>query len=87
MTHWYNWIPVALILVYRYTLSPILGRFCRFTPTCSRFSEECFRRFGFWKAAALTLWRILRCQPLCAAGPDPVPEEDDPHPFRRCRGE
>ena len=44
-------------------------------------------RVGFWKALALTLWRILRCNPLCSAGSDPVPGLDDPHPFRRCRGE
>ena len=82
MRHWYNWVPVALILVYRATLSSILGQFCRFTPTCSRYGEECFRRFGFFKAMALTTWRILRCQPFGTAGHDPVPDPDDPHPFR-----
>jgi putative membrane protein insertion efficiency factor len=87
VTHWYNWIPLALILAYRYTLSPFLGRFCRFTPTCSRYGEGCFRRFGFWKALVLTTWRIMRCNPFCTAGIDPVPEQDDPRPFRRCRGE
>jgi len=85
--HWYNWIPVALILAYRFTLSPLIGRFCRFEPTCSRYGEQCFRRFGFWKALALTAWRIFRCNPFCTPGADPVPEPDDPHPFRRCRGE
>ncbi len=81
MKHFYNWVPVALILVYRFTLSPILGRFCRFTPTCSRYGEECYRRFGFFLATALTLWRILRCQPFGTAGYDPVPDATDPHPF------
>ena len=84
--HWYNWIPVILILAYRYTLSPLVGRFCRFEPTCSRFGEGCFRRFGFWKALVLTAYRILRCQPFCEGGWDPVPGADDPHPFRRCHG-
>jgi putative membrane protein insertion efficiency factor len=87
VNHWYNWVPVAVILLYRVTLSPILGRFCRFTPTCSRYGEDCFRRFGFWKALALTLWRIVRCNPFCSAGHDPVPDPDDPRPFRRCRGQ
>lgn len=82
MRHWYNWIPVAMILAYRAVLSPILGRFCRFEPTCSHYGEECFQRFGFFKALALTAWRILRCQPFGKAGIDHVPSEDDPHPFR-----
>jgi hypothetical protein len=82
----YNWVPVVLILAYRATLSPLLGRFCRFEPTCSRYGEECFRRFGFFKALALTLWRLLRCQPFCRAGYDPVPDPDDPHPFRTRTG-
>jgi len=83
--YFWNWIPIALILVYRHTLSPLIGRFCRFEPTCSRYGEGCFRRFGFWKALALTCWRIVRCNPFCTPGHDPVPDADDPRPFKRCR--
>jgi putative membrane protein insertion efficiency factor len=81
----YNYIPLLFIWLYRWLLSPVLGRFCRFTPTCSKYGEICFLRFGFFKALVLTAWRILRCQPLCRGGEDPPPERDH---FRlgRCRG-
>jgi putative membrane protein insertion efficiency factor len=72
--HWYNWIPLLFIRLYRLLLSPILGRFCRFTPTCSQYGEACFMRLGFFRALALTTWRILRCQPFCRGGYDPPPE-------------
>ena len=49
-------------------------RACRFHPTCSAYCEESFNRFGGLKAAAMTLWRFLRCQPFSRGGFDPVPE-------------
>jgi putative membrane protein insertion efficiency factor len=71
--HIYNYVPLVFIWLYRLLLSPILGRFCRFTPTCSRYGEACFLRLGFFRALALTTWRILRCQPFCKGGYDPPP--------------
>lgn len=72
----YNLIPLVFIRLYRWLLSPLIGRFCRFSPTCSRYGEICFLRFGFFKAFFLTAWRILRCQPFCKGGYDPPPEPD-----------
>lgn len=80
-----NVVPLFFIRLYRWLLSPILGRFCRFTPTCSVYGEQCFLRFGFLKALALTAWRILRCQPLCKGGYDPPPEPDG-YKLGSCRG-
>lgn len=66
-------IAVFLIQVYRATLSPLLGANCRYTPTCSRYTEEAVRRFGPWRGSWMGLRRIGRCHPWHAAGYDPVP--------------
>lgn len=62
----------ALILVYRYTLSPMLGARCRFHPSCSRYAEEAVRRHG-WRGIVLAARRVARCHPWNAGGLDPVP--------------
>lgn len=66
--------PVLGVLwLYKWTISPILPRCCRFTPSCSAYAAECFRTLPFFRAAYLSLFRLLRCHPLCAGGFDPVP--------------
>lgn len=64
---------VLLILLYRVTLSPFIGRQCRFEPTCSRYGLEAFRRFGPARGAWLALRRVGRCHPFHRGGYDPVP--------------
>lgn len=64
---------VLLILLYRVTLSPFLGRQCRFEPTCSRFGLDAYRRFGPLRGTLLTIGRICRCNPFNKGGYDPVP--------------
>ena len=49
-------------------------RACRFYPSCSVYAAAAFGRFGFWRAAALTLGRLSKCHPFCAGGHDPLPE-------------
>lgn len=71
--------PVAgalrgLIFVYRVTLSSIMGRRCRYLPTCSEYADEAIRRHGAWRGGFLALARILRCNPFGASGFDPVPD-------------
>lgn len=46
---------------------------CRYHPSCSFYGLECYQKFGFLKATSLTIWRILRCNPLSKGGYDPVP--------------
>jgi len=69
-----------LIRAYQLTLSPLLGRCCRFQPTCSHYGLEAVRRHGLVRGGLLTVWRVLRCNPFCRGGFDPVPaagtEED-----------
>ncbi len=64
---------IAVIYLYRFTLSPIIGGQCRFTPTCSHYGLECYRAFNTFRATRLTLWRILRCNPFGGHGFDPPP--------------
>ncbi len=64
---------VLVILLYRATLSPFLGRQCRFEPTCSRFGLDAYRRFGPVRGTLLTTGRICRCHPFNKGGYDPVP--------------
>lgn len=64
---------IVVIYAYRFTLSPFIGGQCRFTPTCSIYALDCYRRFGPIRATCLTIWRILRCNPFGGHGFDPPP--------------
>ena len=64
---------LLLIDAYRVTLAPLIGGFCRYEPSCSRYAEEAVRRHGAGRGSALALRRLLRCHPLRAGGYDPVP--------------
>ena len=63
-----------MIAVYKRLLSPLLGSRCRFHPTCSAYARVAIARFGPARGTLMAVWRILRCQPLCTGGFDPVPE-------------
>ena len=70
--------PIAAVLLallhgYRRWLSPLLGPYCRFEPSCSRYATEALRRHPVHRALGLTTWRLLRCQPWCRGGHDPLP--------------
>ncbi len=64
---------VAVILLYRLLLSPIMGGQCRFEPSCSKYGLEAYRRHGPFRGSWLTIGRIFRCQPFAKGGYDPVP--------------
>jgi putative membrane protein insertion efficiency factor len=65
---------IWLIGLYRKYISPLKPPCCRFTPTCSAYAIEAFQKRGFFVGFILTVWRILRCNPFCKGGDDPVPE-------------
>lgn len=70
-----NRLFIALIGFYRKHLSQLKGKpCCRFYPTCSQYAIMCFERFNFFKALALSVWRLLRCNPFCKGGVDYPPE-------------
>ena len=64
---------MTLVKAYRLLLSPWLGSACRFEPTCSAYSLQALEQHGAIAGATLTLYRLVRCQPWCQGGHDPVP--------------
>ncbi len=66
-------VLIGLIKVYQWTISPLLPDCCRFEPSCSRYAVEALRVHGFLRGSWLVVWRLLRCQPFCKGGWDPVP--------------
>lgn len=66
-------IMIGLIKLYQWTLSPLIGRSCRYTPTCSNYGLEAIRKYGPFKGGWLTLKRIVSCNPWGGSGYDPVP--------------
>ena len=63
----------GLIQVYRYTLSPYLGRQCRFEPSCSMYALEALQTHGAARGSWLAACRLCRCHPFHPGGYDPVP--------------
>jgi hypothetical protein len=62
----------GLIAFYRRCISPFTLPTCRFTPTCSRYALDAVRRYGVLRGGWLACWRVLRCNPLCHGGYDPL---------------
>ena len=63
---------IFLIKCYQWIISPWLGPKCRFTPTCSQYAIEAFRKYGPFKGGWMAIRRISRCHPWGGSGNDPV---------------
>ena len=70
-----KYLMIWLVRLYRKFISPLKRPCCRFTPTCSAYAIEAYSKRGFIIGTILTVWRILRCNPFCKGGYDPVPEK------------
>ncbi|MCL1803873.1 MAG: membrane protein insertion efficiency factor YidD [Eubacteriaceae bacterium] len=66
-------VAIIVIEFYRKHISPHTPPLCKFIPTCSAYALEAYKKYGFFKGTALTLWRLLRCSPFTKGGYDPVP--------------
>ncbi|MGD8430532.1 MAG: membrane protein insertion efficiency factor YidD [Ectothiorhodospiraceae bacterium] len=64
----------ALIRIYQWLISPLIGPRCRFFPSCSEYAVEAIHRHGAGYGLYLSLRRLLRCHPWHPGGVDPVPE-------------
>lgn len=74
------WLVLLPVHAYRLVLSPLKGGpSCRFLPTCSEYAICAVKQRGIFVGGALATWRILRCNPLCHGGHDPVPARRPRH--------
>ena len=73
-----KFLLTALIQLYRYTLSPMLGRQCRFEPSCSMYALEAIQTHGALPGCWMATKRICRCHPWHPGGYDPVPPREAP---------
>ncbi|MBR2773675.1 MAG: membrane protein insertion efficiency factor YidD [Selenomonadaceae bacterium] len=63
---------ITLIKIYQRWLSPLKAPCCRFVPTCSAYALDALTKYGWAYGGWLTLKRLLRCNPFCKGGYDPV---------------
>mgnify|MGYP002407707970 FL=1 len=64
---------IALIKLYQWTISPLIGHSCLFKPTCSCYMIIALQKYGLIKGFWIGLKRIFRCRPGNEGGEDPVP--------------
>jgi hypothetical protein len=74
-----RYLLIGLFRVWQLLVSPTYGQTCRFYPSCSAYGVEAVRTHGAVKGLALTVWRILRCNPWNRGGVDPVPHPKSLH--------
>ena len=70
-----RWTVFALLRLlrwYKSVISPWLPASCRFTPSCSEYASAAIERYGAWRGTFKAALRLLRCQPLCSGGFDPL---------------
>ena len=72
-------ILIKFIKGYKYLISPLLGNSCRYLPTCSEYSIDALKEYGFFKGILISIKRILSCHPIKFLGGgegfDPVKKE------------
>lgn len=69
-----RYLLILLIRGYQLIVSPLFPPSCRFIPSCSEYAKQALETHGLVRGTMLSAWRLLRCQPFCAGGLDPVPE-------------
>lgn len=66
-------ILTGIIRFYQMSISPLLGRNCRFEPSCSEYSIQALSKYGVFKGIFLSIKRLIRCHPWGGHGYDPLP--------------
>ena len=77
--HWFGktvWLLPSVLLIaavraYQWTLSPLIGRHCRFEPTCSAYFILAVRKYGAVRGMWRGVKRLGRCHPFSPGGYDP----------------
>ena len=65
-------IFIFFIRCYQKLISPLLGKNCRFIPTCSQYTIQAIDKYGIIIGSIKGIKRILRCNPFCKGGYDPL---------------
>ena len=73
LSNFVKYIFLSLIKLYQLLLSPFFGKQCRFTPSCSNYSNQAIKKHGAIRGVLLTIKRLLKCHPWGDDGYDPVP--------------
>jgi len=67
-----KFLVLDLLGIYKAVISPFLPPACRFEPSCSEYARQAIEKYGAVKGTWMGIKRILRCQPFCKGGHDPV---------------
>ena len=67
-----KFLVLDLLGVYKAIVSPFLPPACRFEPTCSEYARQAVQKYGAFRGTWMGVKRILRCQPFCKGGHDPL---------------
>jgi uncharacterized protein len=67
-------ILLGLQKLYKVTLSPLIGRQCRYLPSCSDYAADCVKKHGAWIGSWMGFARVCRCHPNGGSGYDPAPD-------------
>ena len=78
-------ILLAFIRLYQWSFSTVMGKQCRFHPSCSYYTAEAIARYGAWRGSILGIKRISRCHPWNPGGYDPVPEHQPVKTHQSCK--
>jgi len=71
--HWPRLLAHGAIRTYQLTLSSLIGRQCRYMPSCSEYTDDAIQAHGLWMGGWMGLARICRCNPWGGSGYDPAP--------------
>lgn len=67
-----KFLVIDLLGLYKVIVSPFIPPACRFEPTCSQYAMQAVEKHGAIRGSWMALKRLLRCQPFCSGGHDPV---------------
>jgi putative membrane protein insertion efficiency factor len=68
-----KWLALRMIRGYQRWVSPMLPPSCKYHPSCSEYGYQAIAKYGIIRGGAMTVWRVLRCNPFSKGGYDPVP--------------
>ena len=67
-----KFLVLDMLSIYKAIVSPLMPAACRFEPTCSEYTRQAVEKYGAIRGTWMGFKRIMRCQPFCEGGHDPV---------------